>query len=103
MDMQLSIDNTEIPASTVNVPKIVLGRWHLAILDNLDWHLSLTDEELVAQIGKSGNTIRPRRLELARHLYIEKAERVKSPAGILSQRWRLTERGTHALNEWRNS
>lgn len=102
MDMQLTIDETEIPASTVNVPKISLTRWHLAILDRLDVMGDATDEELVAQLNKNGNTIRPRRLELARHLYIEKGIRVKSAgSGILAQRWHITDRGLRALDAHR--
>jgi hypothetical protein len=101
MDMQLTIDNMEIPAQTVNVPKISLGRWHLAVLDRLDVMGDASDEELIAQLNKSGNTIRPRRLELARHFYIEKGIRTKTPSGRLAQRWHITERGRKALDEAR--
>lgn len=106
MDQQLLIDGSEIPASTVNVPKISLNRWHLAILNLLDANIvnepiSYSDEEMIAQLSKSGNTIRPRRLELARHLYIEKADMAKTPSGRRAQRWRITDRGRKALDQAR--
>lgn len=100
-DQQLLIDGSEIPAATVNVPQIALGKWHLAILDRLDIMGAASDEELAAQLNKSGNTIRPRRLELARHLYIEKADTTKTPSGRRAQRWRITDRGRKALDQAR--
>ena len=101
MDQQLLIDGSEIPASTVNVPKISLGRWHLHVLDVLDTHGSLTDEEMISLLHKNGNTIRPRRLELARHCYIEKAGMAKTPSGRQAQRWQITDRGRKSLDQAR--
>jgi hypothetical protein len=96
-EFQLTIDGTEVPLEEEAEP-LHLTDGHYVLLRALEKaRRAMTDDELVAATGRAGNSVRPRRGELAKAGYLQNEGFSRTPSGRLATRWVLTAKGTAAI------